>query len=242
VIPERAYNDLYRSIIYRCVIGSRAYGLDEPGSDTDRRGIYLPPAARHWSLGGVPEQLEYEPTQECYWEIQKFLTLALRANPNVLECLYTPLVEATTPLADELLAIRSVFLSRLLYRTYDGYVRAQFRKLEQDRRTRGAIRPKHALHLIRLLLAGQVALREGVLPVAVGEHRDRLLAIRHGRLPWEEIDAWRLRLHRDFDDAFARTKLPEAPDYARADAFLLAARASRAREFAAEGFGSNTSP
>lgn len=30
-------------IIYRCIVGSRAYGLDDEHSDTDRRGIYLPP-------------------------------------------------------------------------------------------------------------------------------------------------------------------------------------------------------
>jgi RNA repair pathway DNA polymerase beta family len=46
---------LERWVIYRCVVGSRAFGLAEAGSDTDRRGIYLPPAARHWSLAGVPE-------------------------------------------------------------------------------------------------------------------------------------------------------------------------------------------
>lgn len=40
--------------------------------------------------------------------------LALNANPNVLECLYTPLVEKTIPLADELLQIRSIFLSPLV--------------------------------------------------------------------------------------------------------------------------------
>jgi hypothetical protein len=31
-------------VIYRCVVGSRAYGLDSETSDTDRRGIYLTPA------------------------------------------------------------------------------------------------------------------------------------------------------------------------------------------------------
>src|SRR5215207_4603124 len=31
--------ELERAIIYRCVIGSRAYGLDDDASDTDRRGI-----------------------------------------------------------------------------------------------------------------------------------------------------------------------------------------------------------
>ena len=49
------YN-LYDYVIYRCVVGSRAYGLDNENSDTDRRGIYLPPADLHWSLYGIPEQ------------------------------------------------------------------------------------------------------------------------------------------------------------------------------------------
>jgi uncharacterized protein len=31
-------------LIYRCVIGSRAYGLAGEDSDTDRRGVYLPTA------------------------------------------------------------------------------------------------------------------------------------------------------------------------------------------------------
>jgi len=218
--------DLYEYIIYRCVVGSRAYGLDGPESDTDRRGIYLPPAAMQWSLYGVPEQLERDDTQECYWELQRFLVLALKANPNVLECLYTPLVETATPLAEELLAIRSSFLSRLIYQTYNGYVMSQFRKLEVDLRTRGEIKWKHAMHLIRLLLSGVIALKEGIVPVRVEEHRERLLAIRRGEVPWEEINAWRLSLHKTFDAAFAETRLPERPDYERVNAFLLKARRS----------------
>ena len=83
---ESSMIDLNERVIYRCVIGSRAYGLEDDQSDTDRRGIYLPPAELHWSLYGVPEQLENEETQEAYWEVQKFIVLALKANPNVLEC------------------------------------------------------------------------------------------------------------------------------------------------------------
>src|SRR5450755_1557852 len=41
VMPDAlAEHDLYRHVIYRCVVGSRAYGLDDEQSDTDRRGIY----------------------------------------------------------------------------------------------------------------------------------------------------------------------------------------------------------
>src|SRR3954447_16854458 len=98
-------------IILRSVVGSRAYGLAGEGSDTDRRGVYLPPASLHWSLDGVPDRLTDPETRDCYWELKPFLLLALKATPIVLECLHTPLVEHATPLALELLALRGCFLS-----------------------------------------------------------------------------------------------------------------------------------
>jgi len=221
---------LFERVIYRCIVGSRAYGLDSPASDTDRRGIYLPPAELHWSLYGVPEQLENEATQEAYWEIQKFIVLALKANPNVLECLYTPLVEMKTPLADELLQMRAIFLSRLVYQTYNGYVMSQFKKMQADIRNQGQVKWKHVMHLIRLLQSGIVALREGYVPVRVDQHREQLLAIKRGEVPWDDVEKWRLSLHREFDAAFAQTKLADRPDYERANAFLIKARRSATNE------------
>jgi predicted nucleotidyltransferase len=215
---------LFDRVIFRCVIGSRAYGLDDAVSDVDRRGIYLPPAELHWSLYGVPEQLEDDDAQEAYWEIQKFLILALKANPNVLECLYTPIVELATPLARELLDMRANFLSRLVYQTYNGYVMSQFKKMQTDLRNQGRVKWKHVMHLIRLLLSGITVLREGFVPVAVREHREALLAIKSGEMPWEEVEAWRLALHKEFDESFERTTLPEKPDYERANEFLIRAR------------------
>lgn len=216
--------DLYNCVVYRCIVGSRAFGLDTEVSDVDRRGIYLPPAELHWSLYGVPEQLENGATQECYWELQKFLILALKANPNILECLWTPLVETATPIAEELLAMRGSFLSKLVYQTYNGYVMSQFKKLEQDLRSTGTVRWKHAMHLIRLLDSGVTVLKEGFVPVNVGDRRDFLLAIKRGEMDWSEVNKLRLSLHKDFDAALARTKLPDRPDYERANSFLIEAR------------------
>lgn len=216
-------------IIFRCVVGSRAFGLDTGESDIDRRGIYLPPADLQWSLYGVPEQLEYDETQEVYWELGKFIKLALKANPGILEVLYSPLIEHATELARELLASREIFLSRLVYQTYNGYVLSHFKRMEQDVRTSGAIKWKHPMHLIRMLLSGITILREHVVPLRVDEHRERLMSIRRGIMPWEEIEEWRLALHREFDQAFARTTLPERPDFERANAFLIKARRAMVR-------------
>lgn len=213
-------------VIYRCVVGSTAYGLEEPGSDIDRRGIYLPPAELHWSIYGIPEQIEDDDTEECYWELEKFLNLALRANPNVLECLYTPMIEMATPLAQDLLAMRTIFLSQLVYQTYNGYVMSQFKKFEHDLGHGRSLKWKHVMHLIRLLLSGATVLREGFVPIRVDEHRQALLAIRRGQMSWEEINAWRLSLHHEFDRALASCLLPERPDYEQANAFLVRARRS----------------
>jgi hypothetical protein len=216
--------DLYQFIIYRCIVGSRAYGLSGEHSDVDQRGIYLPSASLHWSLYGLPEQIENSETDECYWELQKFLTLALKANPNILECLYTPMVETATPLANELLEAREKFLSRLVYQTYNGYVLSQFRKLEQDIRTRGELKWKHVMHLLRLLLSGITILKEQSVPVDVGEHKDQLMAVRHGEMSWSDANKWRLELHKTFDQAYEETTLPERPDYHWANSFLIKAR------------------
>ena len=135
-------------------------------------------------------------------------------------------MEEATPLAQELLDGREMFLSKLVYQTYNGYVMSQFKKLQQDLRTRGEVKWKHVMHLFRLLLSGISILRDGFLQVRVDKHRDQLLAIRDGQMPWEQIDNWRLALHTEFDAAFATTKLPERPDYQRANAFLLKARRS----------------
>jgi hypothetical protein len=222
--PALGGRALFDRVILKVVIGSRAYGLERDGSDTDRRGVFLPPAQLHWSLHGVPEQIDDEPAQETYWELQKLLVMGLKANPNVLECLWSPLVEFASPLGRELLALRACFLSKLVFQTYSGYVASQFRKIEADLRQHGAPKWKHVMHLLRLLHAGVVVLRTGEVPVHVGSLRDRLLAVRAGEVAFADVEAWRLRLHAEFAAAAGATTLPERPDYARVDAFLRRAR------------------
>ncbi|HEY0008820.1 MAG TPA: nucleotidyltransferase domain-containing protein [Tepidisphaeraceae bacterium] len=220
--------DWSQHVIYRCVVGSRAYGLDRDASDTDRRGIYLPPARLHWSIEEVPEQLENDADQSCYWELKKYLRMALKANPNVLETLWSPMVEYADEIAQELLHIRTCFLSKLVFQTFNGYAMSQFRKIEQDVRNHGQVKWKHAMHLIRLLHSGIHVLRHGQLQVYVGDHRAPLLAVRDGAMPWGEVDQWRKSLHAEFEQAFVSTQLPDRPDDRRANQLLLRARRTMA--------------
>ncbi|MDB5310987.1 MAG: putative nucleotidyltransferase [Gemmataceae bacterium] len=116
--------DVSAFVVYRVVVGSRAFGLATESSDEDRRGVYLPPADWHWSLSKPPEQVEFfaDGVEEVDWEIEKFIRLALQANPNILETLWSPVVLLADETGDELRRMRTAFLSRHLYKTYSGYV------------------------------------------------------------------------------------------------------------------------
>lgn len=218
--------DLRPFILYRCRVGSHAFGLAGDDSDEDIRGIYLPPARMHWSLFKLPDQLEFadEHRDEVYWEMEKFLRLALKANPNVLETLWTPLVVHADALAWELRSLREAFLSRHLYKTYSGYVLSQFRRMANAQAKTGNYKAKHAMHLIRLLYSGIEALRNGQIRIDMAEHRGELLAIKAGEWSFEQAKAKALELDRQFQEAYRETKLPEQPDYRRVDDFLLRAR------------------
>jgi predicted nucleotidyltransferase len=224
----RTDEDLRPWIIYRCQVGSRAFGLAGDDSDDDLRGIFLAPARLHWSLFKLPEQLEFADTgkDEVYWELEKFLKLALKANPNVLETLWTPLVLHADATARRLREMRDVFLTRYIYKTYSGYVLSQFRRMANAHAKTGKYKAKHAMHLIRLLYSGIEALRSGQVRIDVAEHRDELLAVKAGALSFEQARDRALELDRQFQVAYRHTTLPEQPDYRRVDEFLVWARRS----------------
>jgi uncharacterized protein len=218
--------DLSRYVIYRVAAGSHAFGLATETSDEDRRGVFLPPAELHWSLFKPPEQIESESdgVEEVCWELEKFLRLALQANPNILETLWTPQVLFVDEIGQELRGLRDAFLSRHLYKTYSGYVLSQFHLLKKRHDKTGEYKPKHAMHLIRLLYSGIHALRTGDIMVDVGAYREELLRIKSGAVPFAEVRTRALELDQLFQQAFAHTQLPERPDYDRVNRFLIRAR------------------
>jgi uncharacterized protein len=148
----------------------------------------------------------------------------LKANPNVLETLWTPLVLLADDTAEELRAMRQAFLSKHVYKPYSGYVLSQFRRMANSHKTKGIYKSKHAMHLIRLLYSGIAALETGAIRIDVAEHRAELLHIRNDGLPFEEVKRRALQLDERFQQAFERTNLPEQPNYARVDDFLIRAR------------------
>ncbi|MEV5613159.1 nucleotidyltransferase domain-containing protein [Streptomyces sp. NPDC052225] len=223
-------HDLVRDhTVYSCVMGSRAFGLATQDSDTDRRGVYLAPTPLFWRFDKPPTHIEGPADEQFSWELERFCELALRANPNILECLHSPLVERVTPVGEELLALRGAFLSRQAHTTFARYADGQRRKLEADVRTHGAPRWKHAMHLLRLLMSCRDLLRTGELTIDVGEARESLLAVKRGEVPWPEVEHRLTALAAEAEEASRHTPLPENPDRPRVEAFLIRTRRASAQ-------------
>jgi len=206
------------------VVGSRAYGLATEASDHDRRGVFVAPTPLFWGFHKPPTHLDGPLPEQFSWELERFCELALAANPTVLECLWSPLVERLSSVGEELLALRRAFLSRHAHRTFLRYADGQFRKVEADLRTRGEPRWKHVMHLLRLLISGQHLVTTGEPLVDVAAYRDRLLAVRRGELGWPEIEKWRTALTASLDQGLAASPLPAEPDRARVEALLISVR------------------
>ncbi|WP_369380221.1 nucleotidyltransferase domain-containing protein [Streptomyces sp. cg36] len=223
--PEQLVRD---HTVYSCVMGSRAFGLATAASDTDRRGVYLAPTPLFWRFDKPPTHVEGPAEEQFSWELERFCELALRANPNILECLHSPLVERIDDTGRELLDLRGAFLSRRVHDTFTRYALGQRKKLEADVRLHGAPRWKHAMHLLRLLADCRDLLRTGVLDIDVGAERDRLLAVRNGEVTWAEVETRMTRLAQETEEAATRTPLPPDPDHARVADFLFRTRRASA--------------
>ncbi|PZT74317.1 MULTISPECIES: nucleotidyltransferase domain-containing protein [unclassified Streptomyces] len=217
-----------RHTVYSCVMGSRAFGLATEDSDTDRRGVFLAPTPLFWRFEKPPTHIEGPAEEQFSWELERFCELALRANPNVLECLHSPLVDHVDATGRELLALRGAFLSLRAHDSFVRYAVAQRRRLEADVRRYGAPRWKHAMHLLRLLASCRDLLRTGVLDISVGEAREDLLAVKRGEVPWPEVERRMTRLAAGTEEAIAASPLPAEPDRARVEDFLIRVRRASA--------------
>lgn len=116
-------------ILFECISGSRAYGLDTPTSDTDIKGVFYLPKERFYSLQSdyIP-QVSNETNDIVYYELGRFVELLLQNNPNMMELLATPAdkVLYRHPIMDSLKP--DWFISKLCEKTFAGFANSQIKK------------------------------------------------------------------------------------------------------------------
>jgi predicted nucleotidyltransferase len=216
------------SIILEGITGSTAYGLATPDSDVDKHGVYQAQTREVLGLFPPKETVVTNDPDITYHEVAKFIRLAAKANPTVLEILYLDDYTVVTPVGQLLIDHRLAFLSKTIYHSYGGYAIAQARRLNyrgdsfsSDTKKRYA---KHSRHCFRLLQQGRQLLKTGTLDVKV-KNRDELFAI--GELPVSDlVDRFEAEF-KEFDKI--KTALPDKPDYDTLNALLIKIREDYAR-------------
>ena len=142
--------------------------------------------------------------------------------------------------ADALLQAKTYI--KQLYRSLSdqGLIEANdFKALERYARSGGRrppesreLRPKNAYNLLRLIHLATGWLRTGQPAFeAKGAFRERLLAIKQGEVPLEEVLRDAEAHSPELEAARDESSLPEHPDYVRADALLKRIGAEIARRF-----------
>lgn len=143
---------LDKHTIYVTLHGSQAYGLANEFSDTDVKGICIPPREVEYHLYHRFEQAENSPALEArlshlknlknpkfestIYSLRKFFLLAAEVNPNIIELLWTDpkdhFVSHST--MEKVIAHRHLFLSNKARYTFAGYAMAQAKKIERHRK------------------------------------------------------------------------------------------------------------
>jgi predicted nucleotidyltransferase len=214
-------------IIMKALVGSHLYGLANEDSDEDYNGIFLYPTKSLFQLSKPAQTLVTKNPDTTMHEVEKFIYLAAKGNPTILELLFVPKYEILEPEGELLLSHRDWFLSNRVRFSFGGYAYQQSVKL-QKRENEGleGFGPKtkkryskHARHCFRLLKQGKELLETGTLSPVL-DNPDEIFAI--GELPVEELIAKFKVEYEEFNKA--KSILPDEPNWEELDELLLSIR------------------
>lgn len=115
-------------LIFKCIVGSHAYGTNIEGSDKDIKGVFIQ-NPKDMFLNGYKEQYEVS-ADEVYYELGRFLELCKTANPTMLELLFTP-ADCIIEITDEFKLIldnKDRFITQKCKHSFSGYAYSQIQK------------------------------------------------------------------------------------------------------------------
>lgn len=122
-------------LIFRCLAGSHLYGTNTPQSDIDERGVFIADETYFYGFLNRVEQFEDKKNDITYFEIRKFMQLAMENNPNIIELLFVPKDKWLQNSVDwlQISKNRDLFVSKKSKFTFSGYAHSQFNRIKLHR-------------------------------------------------------------------------------------------------------------
>ena len=227
-----------QTVVLRTLAGSRAYNLHTEDSDHDYHEVAVVPTADMLRTGAVkPDKLlhwDESDDNDCQrWEIGHFLRLALRCNPTILETFAAPItVGGDTRVGLEMRGLLPHVLSQKAVRkAFLGYATNQRAKLfkKPDDPTLAKLGDralKFAQQYLRVLMTGERLLRTGELVIDMQKINCAgfLKGIKEGDYTLGYLIDRAVDWECEFFRAYDKRMLPEEPDVAAVDDFLLKVR------------------
>ena len=130
--------DYDKHLVLKVMAGSRAYGTETEHSDTDWKGIIIPPIdclIGNHNFEQHQGKFEEENTESTYFGLKKFCQLASKCNPNVIEILFVrdEDILKSSKWAEELRNNRNIFLSQAAIYSFSGYAMSQLNRIKLHR-------------------------------------------------------------------------------------------------------------
>lgn len=223
-------------LVKTVTVGSTAYGLATATSDIDTLGVYVVPTELLLGLDGhnhADNSIVSNDPDRTLHEVGKFIHLALKCNPTVLELIFADLVqEENTDFSLPMeYAGRAAIHEKGVRAAYGGYAKQQAERLvrRQDEGRKGfnpdlANRTaKHGRHCFRLMIQAEELLTAGEITLDVSAHRDEIFSM--GELAERDPQAFYAAFEKR--DAYLNsldTVLPEEPDRRMVNHYLLTIR------------------
>lgn len=157
---------LGKNIILLGLGGSHAYGTNREGSDLDIRGVALN-SKTNILTGENFEQVTNEVTDTVIYSFNKFVNLLSNCNPNVCELLglkpehYLYL----SPIGQELLDNKHLFLSKRAIHSFGGYANTQLRRLD-NKAVRDVEQAKREQHIMNSINNARYYYKEHFFPMS----------------------------------------------------------------------------
>jgi len=228
-------------IILKVEVGSTAHGTGIPGhEDQDEMAVAVEPLKYTLGLERA-ETYTHRPGRGpgdpsgpgdldlVVYPLQKFMSLALSANPAIMMVFWSNVL-TSTHLGNDLRDSFDKFVSKRLFNTHLGYAKSQINRMKDGKYYKSRAKivetfgydTKYAMHALRLLLQGLELAETGKIQIPIpNPNGDLLREIRHGKYKQEDF----FKLYEHYEEKLReeeqKSTLPEEPNRDWANQFLI---------------------